>query len=107
MTRWMLAATAAAALAWAPAHADQALAIQAARIQPKAVDVSVDTGGNMYVLVKPEKIAWQQYASAMCEVVKPFQGRIFRVRVIDLTKAKPGAPKATWDRLADAPCGAQ
>lgn len=102
---WKLAALAVAALACTPAQADQASALATVKMQPKAVDAQVDTSGNMYVLVKPEKIQWGQYAAAMCSVVKPHQARIFRVRVVEVTKAAPGKPQGSWERLAEADCG--
>lgn len=102
---WKLAALAVAVLACAPARADQASALAAVKVQPKAVDAMVDNSGNMYVLVKPEKIQWGQYAAAMCSVVKPHQARIFRMRIVELTKAASGKPPGTWDRLAEADCG--
>lgn len=102
---WKLAALAAAVLAWTPAQADQASALAMVKRQPKAVDALVDNSGNMYVLVKPEKIQWGNYASAMCSVVKPHQARIFRMRIVELTKALYGKPPGTWERLAEADCG--
>ena len=97
---------AAALLALAPAaRADQATALAAVRAQPKVVDVSADTQGNMYVLVKAENIAWPQYAAYLCKVVAPHQARIFRVRVIELTKAIRTQPPAKWARLGEAACG--
>ncbi|KAF0223727.1 MAG: hypothetical protein FD176_1753 [Rhodospirillaceae bacterium] len=89
----------------APARADQVSAIAAARQQPRVVDVSVDTQGNMYVLVKAETLSWPQYAAFMCKVVAPHKARIFRVRVIELTKAARTQPAAKWDRLGEASCG--
>lgn len=106
MGRWKLVAAAATVLlAWNPAHADQATAIQAVKGQPRVIDAQVDNSGNMYVLVKPEKAPWSQYANALCSVVKPHQGRIFRVRVIELTQANYSKPPASWQRLAEADCG--
>lgn len=89
----------------APAWADQASAIAAVRQQPRVVDVSADSQGNMYVLVKAENLSWPQYAAFMCKVVAPHQARIFRVRVVELTKAVRTLPEAKWDRLGEASCG--
>lgn len=105
MGRWMLAAVAAILLSGGAAHADQASALQAVKGQPRAIDAHVDNSGNMYVLVKPDKVSWGQYAAALCGVIKPHQGRIFRVRVIDLTQANYSKPPASWQRLAEADCG--
>lgn len=91
-------------LALAPARADQASALQSVRSQPRVVDAQMDNAGNMYVLVKPEKIQWTMFAGAVCSLVKPHQGRIFRVRVIELTQANYSKPQATWPRLAEADC---
>ena len=88
-----------------PARADQGSAIAAVRQQPRVVDVSADTQGNMYVLVKAENLSWSQYAAYMCKVVAPHQARIFRVRIIELTKAARTQPAAKWDRLGEASCG--
>jgi hypothetical protein len=100
-----LAVLALATLAWSPAHADLASALQAVKSQPRAVDAEADTSGNIYVLVRPEKIAWNQYAAAMCGVIKPHQARVFRVRVIEVTKASRGKPQGSWERLGEADCG--
>lgn len=108
MARWallFLCATLVAPSAVTPAHADQASAVAAVKAQPRAVDAQVDNSGNMYVLVKPEKVPWPQYAAALCSVVKPHQGRIFRVRIIELTQANYSKPPASWTRLAEADCG--
>lgn len=105
MGRWKLAALAAVVLVWSPAYADQATAIQAVKAQPRVIDAQVDNSGNMYVLVRPEKVSWGQYANALCNVVKPHQGRIFRMRVIELTQANYSKPPASWQRLAEADCG--
>lgn len=104
MRQWMGAALAVAVLGWNPAQADQASAVKAVKAQPKAVDARADKSGNLYVLVKPESIQWSKYAQAMCSVVKPHQARIFRVRVVDVTKANYGKPEASWDRIGEAAC---
>lgn len=104
MGRWMLAVMC-TLLAAAPALADQASAVQAVKVQPRVIDAQVDNGGNMYVLVRAEKISWPQYAAALCQVVRPHQGRIFRMRVIELTQANYSKPPASWQRLAEADCG--
>lgn len=101
----ILLATAMMTAVSAPAWADQATAIAAVRQQPRVVDVSADTQGNMYVLVKAENLSWPQYAAFICKVVAPHQGRIFRVRIIELTKAARTQPAAKWDRLGEASCG--
>ena len=103
MGRWTLAVLG-FVLAAVPAYADQASAVQAVKAQPRVVDARVDNSGNMYVLVKPEKVSWAQYANALCNVVRPHQGRIFRVRVIELTQANYSKPPATWQRLAEGDC---
>lgn len=103
MARWaflFLCAT----LAAAPAYADQASALAAVKAQPRTVDAQVDTSGNMYVLVKPEKLAWPQYAAALCSLVKPHQARIFRIRIVELTQANYSKPPASWSRLAEGDC---
>lgn len=84
--------------------ADQASAVAAVRQQPRVVDVSADTQGNMYVLVKAENISWNQYAAYLCKVVAPHQGRIFNVRVVELTRAIRTQPPVKWDRLGQAAC---
>jgi|AGTN01.1.fsa_nt_gi hypothetical protein len=91
-------------LSLAPARADQASALESVRAQPRVVNAQMDTAGNMYVLVKPEKVQWKMFAGAVCSLVKPHQGRIFRVRVIEVTQANYGKPPATWPRLAEADC---
>lgn len=92
-------------LAVVPARADQASAIQAVKVQPRVIDAQMDNSGNMYVFVKPEKAPWPQFAAALCNVVKPHQGRIFRSRIIDVTQVNYGKPPGSWTRLAEADCG--
>ncbi|MBC7952591.1 MAG: hypothetical protein H7Z12_12335 [Rhodospirillaceae bacterium] len=92
-------------LAAAPAQADQATALQDVKSQPRVLDAKMDNSGNMYVVVKPEKAPWNMLAAGLCGVVKPHQGRIFRIRVIDVTQVNNGKPPATWTRLAEADCG--
>jgi len=104
MKRILTAAAVAAIVAAAPAQADQVSALAAIREQPKVIDVSADTSGNVYVLVKAENVAWPQYAGYLCKVAAPHQGRIFRVRIIELTKAVRTQPAAKWDRLGEAAC---
>lgn len=99
-----LAALACTLVLSAPALADQATAVQDVKGQPHAVDAQVDTSGNMYVLVKPGSVNWSVYAAALCQVVKPHQARIFRIRIIELTKAINTKPPATWARLAEGDC---
>jgi hypothetical protein len=41
----------------------------------------------------------------MCGVIKPHQARVFRVRVIEVTKASRGKPQGSWERLGEADCG--
>ena len=103
MGRWTLAVLG-FVLAAVPAYADQASAVQAVKAQPRVVDARVDNSGNMYVLVKPENLSWGQYAAALCHVVRPHQGRIFRIRVVELTQANYSKPPATWQRLAEGDC---
>lgn len=105
MRGWMMAALAVSTLAWTPAVADQATALQAVKAQSRVVDAQTDASGNMYVLVRPENISWGHYAGALCSLVKPHQGRIFRMRIIELTQANRGKPPGSWTRLAEASCG--
>lgn len=93
-----------AVLPWMPALADQVTALQAVRAQPRVIDAQVDNSGNLYVIVKPDKVSWSQYAAGMCGVVKPHQARIFRVRVIEVTQANYSKPPGSWTRLAEADC---
>ncbi len=102
MKRLILAAALAAL--WNPAQADQASALDAARMQPRVIDAKLDNQANLYVMVKPDKIAWNQFAAGMCGVVKPHQARIFRVRIIDVTQVANGKPPGSWTRLAEADC---
>lgn len=103
MGRWMMA-VACMLMVSGPALADQASAVRAVKAQPRVVDAQADNAGNMYVLVKPEKVSWNLYASALCSLVRSHQGRIFRVRVVELTQANYSKPPATWPRLAEADC---
>ncbi|MGE5502789.1 MAG: hypothetical protein ACM31L_00050, partial [Actinomycetota bacterium] len=60
--RWAIAFVLAATLLPALARADQSSAVQAARSQSKVIDALVDNGGTMWVSVKPDKLAWDQFA---------------------------------------------
>lgn len=94
-----------AAPALAPsAKADEASAIRAARSQPGVLDAMMDTGGNLFVVVKPQKAAWDAYARHLCEVVTGHQARIFKVRVLDMTSVGGGKPQAAWVTLGEARC---
>lgn len=104
MLRWMLATVTAAVLLASPAMADQLSALNAVKAQPRVVDAELDKSGNMYVLVKAESINWTQIASSLCNVVKPHQARIFRIRMIELTQANHTKQPATWTRLAEGDC---
>ncbi|MBI5165950.1 MAG: hypothetical protein HY985_18875 [Magnetospirillum sp.] len=96
---------AAALLVSTPAFADQDTAIKAVRAQPRALDAVVDSGGNMYVSVKEDsKFPWSQYAAGLCQVVKPHQGRIFKVRVVDILSVMASRAPGGWKRLGEASC---
>lgn len=98
-----LALTSAALAPRALADGDSALA--AARAVPGALDVRLDDRGNMFVVVKNDKVNWNQYAIYMCGVVRPHQARIFKTHVIDMTSVGRGAKPSTWKELAQADCG--
>lgn len=87
-----------------PALADQASAIQAVRAQRFVTDAQVDNSGSMYVFVKPDTVAAEDFATYLCKVVVPHQGRIFRIRIIDVSKANLTQPSKGWPRLADVAC---
>lgn len=88
-----------------PTRADQATAIQAVRAQPRVIDAQADNAGNMFVSVKSDRVAWNQFADQLCAVVRPHQARIFRIRVVDVTSVAVGQPPAAWKKLAEARCG--
>lgn len=88
-----------------PAWADQGSAIAAVRQQNKVMDAAVDTGGTMYVSVKPEKLPWDQLAQHICRVVRPHEARIFKVKVVDITTVFGAKKPAEWRQLAEASCG--
>lgn len=90
----------------APAvRADQVSAIKAVRAQTRVIDVQADNTGNLYAFVKADKLAWDQFAIYLCQMVKPHQARIFKVRVIDVTKANFSQNPNSWPRLGEANCG--
>ncbi len=92
-------------LASTGAQADQASALAMVRSQPKVLDASIDDRGNLYVVVKNENaVAWEQYAAAMCRLVRPHQARVFQSHVIDMTSVGKGAKPAQWKRLAQVNC---
>ncbi len=102
--RWAWVLSLGVVLAAPAAWADQESAIQTVRNHPKILDVKVDTTGNLYAIVKPENAAWAQYASYLCQVITPHQARIFKVRIIDVTKAVFSLPPGKWQKLAEANC---
>lgn len=88
-----------------PALADQATAVQAVRGNPRVIDAQMDTTGNLYAFVKADaKVSWGQFGSYLCNVVRPHQGRIFKVRIVDVTKANFSQPPGNWQRLGEASC---
>ncbi len=87
-----------------PARADQASAIQAVRSQTRVIDAQADNSGNLYAFVKADKVAWDQFAVYLCQMVKPHQARIFKVRVVDVTKANFSQNPNNWPRLGEAAC---
>lgn len=88
-----------------PAWADQASAVQAIRSQNRVLDAKPDNAGTLYVFVKAEKIAWAQYATYLCQVAKPHQGRVFKIRIVDVTQANFSQNPNNWPRLAESACG--
>lgn len=88
-----------------PARADQAQAVAAVRQVSRVIDVKAEPGGNMYVLVKEEAVDWDKFASAVCTLIRPYQGRIFKVRVIEITQAVFHKKPKDWKRLGEADCG--
>jgi hypothetical protein len=94
-------------LASTGAQADQASALAIVRSQPKVLDTSIDDRGNLYVVVKNENaVSWEQYAAAMCRLVRPHQARVFQSHVIDMTSVGKGAKPPQWKRLAQVNCAA-
>lgn len=89
----------------APAYADQATAVQAVRSHDRVIEAQMDATGNLYAFVKFDaKVPWAQFATYLCQVVKPHQGRIFKVRVVDVTKANFSQNPNNWPRLGEASC---
>ncbi len=88
------------------AMADQASAVKAVKAQPRVIDAVADASGNLFASVKPEaKVPWDQFASLLCGVVRPHQGRIFSVKVVDLTSVTPAKKPTEWRRLGESRCG--
>jgi hypothetical protein len=86
------------------AMADQDSALAAVRSQPGVLDAQLDDRGNLWVVVKNDKIAWDQYAVFMCTVVRPHQARVFSARIIDVTSVGRGKKSSEWKQLAQANC---
>jgi hypothetical protein len=104
MRRLVLAAVAAVFMGPA-AMADQASALKAVKAQPRVVDAVVDNSGNLFASVKPEaKVPWDQFAAQLCGLVRPHQGRIFSVKVVDLTSVTPARKPSEWRRLGESRC---
>lgn len=105
MRRPVLAIAALLSLA-TPAVADQETALAAVRSHSRVIDAKIDSGGNLYATVKADaKVPWDQFAAFLCERVKPHQARVFKVRVIEVTKANFAQAPGNWPRLAEAACG--
>ncbi len=96
------------AISCAPAavQADQASAVAAARSLPGVIDAVADTTGNLYVSVKPnnDSLKMKQFAAFVCRIIIPHEGRIFRVRVVDITAVPPSKPPGSWPRIAEVKC---
>ncbi|MEW5729630.1 MAG: hypothetical protein AB1918_17505 [Pseudomonadota bacterium] len=103
--RWLLMVAVSLWALGGTARADQATAIQAVRGQPRVIDALVDNAGNLFVSVKAERAAWDQFANHLCEVVQPHRARIFRIRVVDVTTVAFGQPPTAWKKLGEARCG--
>lgn len=89
-----------------PAAADQESAVKAVRGHPRVIDAQADNSGNLYAFVKADtKVPWDQFAAYLCQAVKPHQARIFKIRVVDVTKASFSQQPNAWPRLAEAACG--
>jgi hypothetical protein len=86
------------------ALADQDSALAAVRAQPGVLDAQLDDRGSLWVVVKNDKIAWEQYAVFMCTVVRPHQARVFSARIIDVTSVGRGKKSSEWKQLAQANC---
>ena len=87
------------------AVADQDSALAAVRSNKGVVDAKIDDRGNLFIMViKNDKIAWDQYAAYMCLVVRPHQARIFISRVIDVTTVGGGKKQSEWKTLAAVSC---
>ena len=88
------------------ALADQDSALAAVRSNKGVVDAKIDDRGNLFVMViRNDKIAWDQYAAYMCAVVRPHQARVFTSRVIDVTTVGGGKKQGEWKTLAAVNCG--
>ena len=87
------------------AWADAASALAAVRAKPGVLDASIDDRGSLWVVVKNGAIAWDQYATFMCDVVRPHQARVFVTRIVDVTSVGRGKKSSEWKQLAQANCG--
>jgi hypothetical protein len=101
--RWTAGAAALVFLAQ-PAWADQASAVQAVRAQTRVIDAQADNSGTLYAFVKADKVPWDQFAGYLCQVTRPHQARIFKIRVVDVTKANFSQNPNNWPRLGEAAC---
>ena len=97
--------TLAALLAPTPARADRDSALAAVRAQSLVLDTRLDDRGTLWAMVKPERLAWDQFAVFLCKQVVPHQARIFTVKVVDVTSTGRGRKPEEWTVLAQARCG--
>ncbi|TAN63810.1 MAG: hypothetical protein EPN20_09125 [Magnetospirillum sp.] len=88
------------------AVADQASALEAVRANSGVLDARIDDRGNLWVMVvKNNKVAWDQYAAYLCSVVRPHQARVFITHIVDVTSVGGGKKQSEWKQLAAANCG--
>jgi hypothetical protein len=92
-------------LAPAGARADRDSALAALRQQSLILESRIDDRGVLWAIVKPDKLAWDQFATFLCQQMAPHQARIFTVRVVDVTSIGRGRKQTEWKILAQAQCG--
>jgi len=86
------------------ARADVASAVAAVRAKPGVLDALIDDRGNLWVVVKNDKINWDQYGIFMCQVVRPHQARVFMAHIVDVTSVGRGTKPQQWKNLSQVNC---
>ena len=90
----------------APVWADAGTAMATVNGIKGVLGSQVDTGGNLWVVVKNDpQIPWNVVAVNLCKVVRPHQARIFMVKMVDMASVTSKNKSKDWSVIGVASCG--